>query len=179
MAAAATTWWRASTRPTTMAAQLRTAIDDSICRRVAEKTRRARRSARTDAATTPATCAFSRSSVAWVRTVVRLAMVSAITPVACEWVSENSCSAATTLSMRRQSTPPKTTTSTAITTATGHATTLSTTTAPTTVAATRRRPQVTMSTISTKAHEKVSSDEMTSPEGRSVCHRWLSSMRWS
>ena len=46
MAAAATTWWRASTSPMTMAAQLRTAIDDSICRRVAAKTRRARRSAR-------------------------------------------------------------------------------------------------------------------------------------
>ena len=106
-------------------------------------------------------------------------MVSAMTPVAWEWVSENSCSAAITLLMRRQSTPPKTATSTARTTATGQATTARTTTAPRHGHPTRRRPQVTMSMISTKAHEKVSSDEMTSPEGRSVCQRWLRPIRWS
>ena len=66
-----------------------------------------------------------------------------------------------------------------MTRATGQATTARTTIAPRTVTATRSTPQVAMSTISTNAHEKVSSDEMTSPEGRSVCQRWLSPMRWS
>ena len=51
--------------------------------------------------------------------------------------------------------------------------------APRTVTPIRRNPHVTVSKSSTKAHENVSRVEITSPEGRSVCHRWLRETRWS
>ena len=106
-------------------------------------------------------------------------MVSAITPVAREWASENSFSAATTRPMRRCSTSTNTPTSPAITSATGHATTPSTTMAPSVVTLIRRMPHTMASIMSAKAQVDVSSVAMTSPEGLSVCHEWLSPIRWS
>ena len=73
---------------------------DSICSRVAVNTRLARRSALSESPTSIPTLSFSRPSAACDRTVVRLAMVSAMTPVARECASENSFSAATTRPMR-------------------------------------------------------------------------------
>ena len=106
-------------------------------------------------------------------------MVSAITPVAREWASENSFSAATTRPMRRCSTGANTPTSPAMTRATGQATIPRTTIAPSVVTLMRRMPQTMASIMSTKAQVDVSSVAMTSPEGLSVCHEWLSPSRWS
>ena len=106
-------------------------------------------------------------------------MVSAITPVAREWASENSFSAATTRPMRRCSTKANTPTSPAMTSATGQATIPRTTMAPIVVTLMRRMPHTMASIMSTKAHVDVSSVAMTSPEGLSVCQAWLSPIRWS
>ena len=105
--------------------------------------------------------------------------MSAMTPVAREWASENSFSAATTRDMRRCRTIPNTATSRAMTRATGQATIPSTTTAPSVVTLMRKMPQTMASIRSTKAQVDVSSVAMTSPDGRSVCQPWLRSMRWS
>ncbi len=153
-----------------MDAQLKKAIADSIWIRVAVKTFRARRSALTESATSARTWSFSRCSAACERTVVRLAMVSAMTPVAREWVSENCFSAATTRPMRRCSTKANTPTSPAITSATGQATNPRTTMAPMVVTLMRRMPQTMVSIMSAKAQVDVSRVAMTSPEGLSVCH---------
>ncbi len=160
-----------------MAAQLKKAMADSIWIRVDVKTLRARRSALRESATSAPTWSFSRSSAAWERTVVRLAMVSAITPVAREWASENSFSAATTRPMRRCNTKANTATSPAITSATGQATIPRTTMAPIVVTLMRRMPQTVASIMSAKAHVDVSSVAMTSPDGLSVCQEWLRLMR--
>lgn len=61
--------------------------EDSICNRVVEKTLRARKSAATQSVTRPATWDSSSASIAWLRTVVRFAIVSAITPMARVWAS--------------------------------------------------------------------------------------------
>ena len=143
------------------------------------KTFRARMSALMESPTSAATWSFSRSSAAWERTVVRLAMVSAMTPVAREWASENSFSAATTRPMRRCNTKMNTPTRPAITSATGQATIPRTTMAPIVVTLIRRMPQTMASIISTKAHVDVSRVAMTSPDGLSVCHEWLNPIRWS
>jgi hypothetical protein len=161
------------------ATQLNVASDDSIWSRVAENTLRARRSAVMASPSREPTRPCSSSSVDWARTVVRFEMVSATTPVARVWASENACSAAMTLRMRTASTAAKTTTRAKSTTATGQANTASTHSAPSTVTAMRMNPQLTVSMSSTKAQEKVSSAEITSPAGRSVCQRWLSEIRWS
>ena len=158
---------------------MKKAMADSIWIRVVVKTFRARRSAAMEAPTSASTCSFSRSSAACERTVVRLAMVSAITPVAREWASENSFSAATTRPIRRCSTSANTPTSPAITSATGHATIPRTTMAPSVVTLMRRMPQTMASIMSAKAQVDVSNVAMTSPEGRSVCHEWLRPSRWS
>ena len=152
---------------------------DSIWIRVEVKTLRARRSALIESATNAPTCSFSRSSAACERTVVRLAIVSAITPVAREWESENSFSAATTRPMRRCSTRPNTPTNPAITSATGQATIPRTTMAPIVVTLMRRMPHTVASIMSAKAQVDVSNVAMTSPEGLSVCHEWLRLIKWS
>ena len=162
-----------------MAAQLKKAMADSIWIRVEVKTLRARRSALIESATNAPTCSFSRSSAACERTVVRLAIVSAITPVAREWASENCFSAATTRPMRRCSTSANTPTNPAITSATGQATIPRTTMAPIVVTLMRRMPHTVASIMSAKAHVDVSNVAMTSPEGLSVCHEWLRLIRWS
>ncbi len=152
---------------------------DSICSLVEVKTRRARRSAVSESPTSAPTWSFSRPSAACERTVVRLAIVSAMTPVARECESENSFSAATTAPMRWCSTAPNTATRAAMTRATGQATIPSTTMAPSVVTPMRRMPHTMASISSTKAQVDVSSVAMTSPEGRSVCQPWLSPIRWS
>ena len=55
--------------------------------------------------------------------------------------------------------------------AAGQAATESTTSADSTTTATGSRPHDATSTISTNAHEKLPSDEMTSPAGWSMCQR--------
>jgi hypothetical protein len=55
--------------------------------------------------------------------------------------------------------------------AAGHATTESTAIADRTTTAAGSSPHDATSTISTKAHEKLPSDEMTSPAGWSMCQR--------
>ena len=55
--------------------------------------------------------------------------------------------------------------------AAGQAKTASTTMAERTTTTTGRRPQEATSTISTKAQEKLPSEEMTSPAGWSMCQR--------
>ena len=66
-----------------------------------------------------------------------------------------------------------------MTRATGQATIPRTTMAPSVVTLMRRTPQTMASISSTKAHVDVSRVAMTSPDGRSVCHPWLSPIRWS
>ena len=97
-------------------------------------------------------------------------MVSAMTPVAREWASENSFSATTTRPIRRCSTATKTATSPAMTSATGQATMPRTTMAPRVVTLMRRMPHTMASISSTKAQLEVSSVAITSPDGLSVCH---------
>ncbi len=55
--------------------------------------------------------------------------------------------------------------------AAGQAVTESTARADTTTTATGKSPHDATSTISTNAHEKLPSDEMTSPAGWSICQR--------
>ena len=55
--------------------------------------------------------------------------------------------------------------------AAGQAATASTTRADSTTTATGKSPHDATSIISTKAHEKLPSDEMTSPAGWSMCQR--------
>ena len=102
---------------------------------------------------------------------MRLVTVSATTPVALEWWSSNSWDAARTSRSLRRMTKTNSATMTSSARAAGQAKTASTTMADRTTTTTGSSPHEATSTISTKAHEKLPSDEMTSPAGWSMCQR--------
>ena len=176
-----TTWWRASTSPMTTATQLRTASDDSICRRVRRedppgpqvgRDRRAHEHGHVRLLAAPRSTGCARwSGWRWCRR-RRRSPACGCPRTPARRRRPCSCGARAPRRRRRRARP-------------GprrhrpgedgqHARRAETPSPPT-----RRKPQVTMSMSSTKAHEKVSSVEMTSPDGRSVCQRWLSPIRWS
>ena len=132
---------------------------------------RARRSASTDRRIRSSTRVFSCGSAAAVRTAMRLVTVSATTPVALEWWFSNSWDAARTNFSLLKITNTNSDTMTKRATAAGHTKTASTTMADSTTTTTGSRPHEATSTISTKAQEKLPSEEMTSPAGWSMCQR--------